>query len=162
MPTGGLAPLAIFFSSATPPSSAAGLALSPTFIPFTPWTTWDSYRDLLTTLATLGLAESVAPIQLALRLLITTGSLLLELEDIKAVVTGWDAVALTHRWRHVDPSMDELSARLLRIVDETGKSGEGRAATFARICGEVGVTMPEMPVLASRATVPYLTEPWYC
>ncbi len=141
---------------------AAGLALSPTFIPFTPWTTWDSYRDLLTTLGELGLAESVAPIQLALRLLITNGSRLLELEEINAVVTGWDAVALTHRWRHVDPSIDELSARLLRIVDEAGKSGEGRAATFARICAEVGVTMPEMPVLAARATVPYLTEPWYC
>ena len=141
---------------------AAGLALSPTFIPFTPWTTGDSYHDLLATLGELGLAESVAPIQLALRLLITNGSRLLELEEINAVVTGWDQVALTHRWRHVDPAMDELSARLLPIVDEAGKAGEGRAATFARICGEVGVTMPEMPVLVSRATVPYLTEPWYC
>ena len=109
---------------------AAGLALSPTFIPFTPWTTWASYRDLLATLGGLGLAASVAPIQLALRLLITNGSRLLELEEINAVVTGWDQVALTHRWRHVDPAMDELSARLLRIVDEAGKAGEGRAATF--------------------------------
>ena len=141
---------------------AAGLALSPTFIPFTPWTTMDSYRELLITLGELGLAASVAPIQLALRLLVTNGSLLLELDDIRACVTGWDPVALTHRWRHRDPSIDELSVRLLRIVDGAGKAGEGRAETFARICQEADVAMPDLPVLASRATVPFLTEPWYC
>ena len=46
----------------------AGLALSPTFIPFTPWTTRASYRDLLETLAQLNLAPAVAPIQLAVSL----------------------------------------------------------------------------------------------
>ena len=140
---------------------AAGLALSPTFIPFTPWTTWDSYRDLLRTLAELGLEQSVAPIQLALRLLITNGSRLLELEDIEAAVTGWDPVALTHRWRHRDPGIDALSTRMMRVVDESGKAGEGRAAAFGRIWREAGA-MPDLPVLPSRATVPYLTEPWYC
>jgi hypothetical protein len=140
----------------------AGLALSPTFIPITPWTTWDSYRDLLRTLAGLGLAAAVAPIQLALRLLITNGSRLLELGEIREAAAGWDPVALTHRWRHRDPSLDELSTRLLRLVDEAGKAGEARVATFARICREVDVEMPDLPVLADRATVPFLTEPWYC
>ena len=141
---------------------AAGLALSPTFIPFTPWTTWESYRDLLRTLAGLDLAASVAPIQLALRLLVTNGSRLLELDDIGAAVTNWDAVALTHRWRHADPSLDELARRLLHVVDAAGKAGEGRAATFQRICREVDVAIPDLPPLAARATVPFLTEPWYC
>jgi radical SAM superfamily enzyme YgiQ (UPF0313 family) len=135
----------------------AGLAISPTFIPFTPWTTWESYRDLLRTLADLGLRAHVAPIQLALRLLITNGSRLLELEEIGDAVTGWDASALTHRWCHRDPSLDDLSARLLRIVDEVP-----RAAAFARICREVDVDMPDLPILTSRSAVPYLTEPWYC
>jgi len=58
---------------------AAGLAMSPTFIPFTPWTTRESYRDFLRALVELGLAGEVAPIQLAIRLLIPEGSLLLEL-----------------------------------------------------------------------------------
>src|SRR5579863_849075 len=64
----------------------AGLALQPTFVPFTPWTTRDSYRDLLATLLQQDLVDSVAPIQLALRLLIPNASRLLELEDVQAVV----------------------------------------------------------------------------
>lgn len=141
---------------------AAGVMLAPTFIPFTPWTTLDSYRDLLRTLAALGLAEHVAPIQLALRLLITNNSRLLELEDIRRAITMWDPVALTHRWAHpADPAVDALAARLLGVVDEAGKAGLTRAESFARICQEAGVSV-DLPVLASRATIPYLTEPWYC
>jgi hypothetical protein len=135
---------------------AAGLALSPTFIPFTPWTTWESYRELLRTLAGLGLATSVAPVQLALRLLITNGSRLLDLEDIREAITGWDPVALTHRWKHRDPSLDELSTKLLQSLT----TAESRTETFARICREAGVALPDLA--APRSTVPFLTEPWYC
>jgi radical SAM superfamily enzyme YgiQ (UPF0313 family) len=135
---------------------AAGLALSPTFIPFTPWTTWESYRDLLRTLASLGLATSVAPVQLTLRLLITNGSRLLDLEDIREAITGWDPVALTHRWKHRDPSLDELSTKLLQSLT----TAESRTETFARICREAGVVLPVLA--APRSTVPFLTEPWYC
>ena len=62
---------------------SAGLTLAPTFIPFTPWTTRESYRELLESLVELDLAENVAPIQLALRLLIPSGSPLLELSDVR-------------------------------------------------------------------------------
>ncbi len=141
----------------------AGLALSPTFIPFTPWTSWESYRDLLRTLAELGLAGSVAPVQLALRLLITNGSRLLELDEIREAVVAWDPVGLTHRWRHRDDSIDHLAGQLLRIVHECGQAaGVGRAETFERICAGAGMMMPDLPVLAARATVPFLTEPWFC
>jgi radical SAM superfamily enzyme YgiQ (UPF0313 family) len=58
---------------------AAGVNLSPTFVPFTPWTTAESYVDLLETLELLDMVENVAPIQLAIRLLVTAGSPLLEL-----------------------------------------------------------------------------------
>ncbi len=64
---------------------SAGLTLAPTFIPFTPWTTRESYRELLELLVELDLVEHVAPVQLALRLLIPRGSRLLELDDVQAV-----------------------------------------------------------------------------
>ena len=54
-----------------------GLGFVPTFIAFTPWTTIAGYRELLRVLADEGLAASVAPVQLALRLLIPAGSRLL-------------------------------------------------------------------------------------
>lgn len=140
---------------------AAGLALAPTFVAFTPWTTLASYREMLAAIAELGLVENVAPVQLALRLLVTANSRLLELGDIRSVITGWDAASLTHRWRHPDAAVDALAAQVLRVVDEAGKAGLDRAATFGRVADAAGLAV-DLPVLASRATVPYLTEPWYC
>jgi len=37
-----------------------------------------------------------------------------------------------------------------------------RAAAFGRVAEAAGLAAKDLPVLASRATVPYLTEPWYC
>src|ERR1700751_5648228 len=57
----------------------SGLTLQPTFVPFTPWTTIEGYCELLEVLREQELARSMAPIQLAIRLLIPAGSRLLEL-----------------------------------------------------------------------------------
>ena len=62
------------------------LTLSPTFVPFTPWTTLESYQEFLWLLAELGLVEHVAPIQLAIRLLILPGSRLLELPEVRDLI----------------------------------------------------------------------------
>ena len=51
----------------------AGVPLCPTFIPFTPWTTRQSYVTFLREIARLGMVAQVAPIQLAIRLLIPEG-----------------------------------------------------------------------------------------
>ena len=60
---------------------AAGVPIAPTFVAFTPWTTLESYRDFLTEIDRLELVNSVAPIQLGIRLLVTSGSPLLGLDD---------------------------------------------------------------------------------
>src|SRR5205807_1271261 len=51
-----------------------GVALVPTFVAFHPWLTLDDYCDLIDTIAALDLVEHVAPIQLAIRLLVPEGS----------------------------------------------------------------------------------------
>src|SRR5262249_10962889 len=91
---------------------AAGLTLQPTFIPFTPWTTIEGYRDLLRVVADLELVENVASVQLALRLLITPGSRLRELDDIRAVVGPFDPERLVYPWKHRDAEVDALGARV--------------------------------------------------
>ena len=96
----------------------AGLAFSPTLVPFTPWTTWSGYRDLLDLLLELDLVENVSPIHLALRLLIPSGSRVLELPDIGRYVAGFDRAALIHRWKHPDEGLDKLSYDLMRLVTE--------------------------------------------
>ncbi len=88
-----------------------GLTLAPTFIPFTPWTTREQYREMLALLMELDLIEHVAPIQLALRLLIPSGSRLLELADVQAVIGEFDERALLYRWRHPDPPWTRWPSR---------------------------------------------------
>jgi radical SAM superfamily enzyme YgiQ (UPF0313 family) len=136
-----------------------GLTLAPTFIPFTPWTTRDSYRDLLALLLELNLVEHVAPIQLALRLLITAGSRLLELDDIQAMVGAFDEPALLHRWKHSDPSVDGLAAQTLKAAGLKGS----RREIFHKLWDLVADRpLPEDFDLMPRATIPYMDEPWYC
>jgi radical SAM superfamily enzyme YgiQ (UPF0313 family) len=138
---------------------SAGLVLAPTFIPFTPWTTRESYRELLESLVELDLADNVAPIQLALRLLIPNGSRLLELDDVKAVITGFDEPALLHRWKHPDPGVDSLAEQALKLAGQKGS----RREIFRKLWNLVtDRPLPEDFDLMPRATIPYMDEPWYC
>lgn len=141
----------------------AGLALQPTFLAFTPWTTIESYRDLLRVLKDLDLIESVPSVQLALRLLITSNSRLLELEDILTVAGPFDPKLLVYPWTHPDAQVDALGARIFRLVDKLQKQGLNRTDIFAAIWHEAGdEPLPENFHLIPRAAVPYLDEPWYC
>jgi radical SAM superfamily enzyme YgiQ (UPF0313 family) len=81
---------------------------------FTPWTTLDSYLDLLKVVAGLGLIRSVAPVQLAIRLLIPPGSRLLELSEIRALVGPLDEAALVYPWSNSDSRIHERSKRRFR------------------------------------------------
>ena len=142
---------------------AEGLALSPTFIPFTPWTTRESYREFLRALAGLELEEQVAPIQLAIRLLVTQGSLLLELPEVRSMIGPFDPAALTYPWRNGDAALDGLAAAAQRTVAREERSGTPRSEIFRKVweLAEAGAWPVEEP-RPQHATIPYLTEPWYC
>jgi len=144
----------------------AGLPLAPTFIAFTPWTTLASFADLLTTLAELDLVEHVAPVQLAIRLLIPTGSRLLELEEVRALVGEFDRERLAYPWQHPDPRVDELQQRVEAVVALVGKHDGARSQVFAAVRDAVSEFIPQAAwksaPLVARAAIPYLTEPWYC
>jgi radical SAM superfamily enzyme YgiQ (UPF0313 family) len=136
----------------------AGVTLAPTFVPFTPWTTIDAYADLLAQLDALELAEGVAPIQLAIRLLVTAESKLLELPDIRDLVDPFDAESLTFPWRHPDPRVDDLQRSVMRLV---GASSASRGDTFDRIVA-LATGEEDRPARAKGAMPPYMTEGWYC
>ena len=136
-----------------------GLTLAPTFIPFTPWTTRQSYRELLELLVDLDLVENVSPVQLALRLLIPRGSLLLDLSDVQAVIREFDEPALLYRWRHADPTVDTLAEQALRIAASHGS----RREVFGYLWNLVSDhPLLENPDPSPRAALPYLDEPWFC
>jgi radical SAM superfamily enzyme YgiQ (UPF0313 family) len=141
---------------------AIGLPLSPTFIPFHPWTTADSYRDFLRTIADCDLVSQVAPIQLAIRLLIPEGSLLMELPEVRALVGMYDARALYYPWKNPDPEMDRLCTAIQETIKREEKHRAPRAEIFRQIWDLAGAgAFPDVPMV-DRATIPYLTEPWYC
>ena len=141
----------------------AGLTLAPTFIPFTPWTTAAGYRDLLASVAELGLIDNVAPIQLALRLLITSASRLLELEEVRRIASDFDREALIYRWKHPDPDVDELAARALAIVTAEQRRHTPRREVFRQLWEAAhSRPLPEDYELLPRTVIPYMDEPWFC
>ena len=144
----------------------AGVTLVPTFVAFTPWTTRTGYCELLQTIDRLDLVEHIAPIQLAIRLLIPQGSRLLELDGIRGVIGAYSPESLTYPWQHEDSEVDTLQHHLERLVGSN--LAADRRAIFAQIWdvahATAGIPSPARRVrpLRSRATIPYLNEPWYC
>jgi radical SAM superfamily enzyme YgiQ (UPF0313 family) len=152
------------FVEAVTACRAAGLELAPTFVAFHPWITLEGYCDLLDTIEALDLVSNVAPIQLAIRLLIPEGSRLLEVADVRRLVDRFDPDTLTWRWAHADPRVDCLQQEIARVAGV--QLNGNRAAAFERI-RELAYTAGGRAVARTapvrhRATVPYLNEPWYC
>lgn len=150
-------------------SRLLGVAISPTFVAFTPWTNLEGYCALLARLAELDLVENVAPIQLAIRLLIPSGSRLLELAEVRAIAGPYDPMAMVYPWSNADPRVDKLCEEVQKLVRSGEKEGQTRRAIFMRIwklayaiAGDSAGGMPDFPLSVSRATIPYLNEPWYC
>jgi radical SAM superfamily enzyme YgiQ (UPF0313 family) len=147
----------------------AGLAIQPTFVAFHPWTTLESYCEMLEFLREHGLVESVAPIQLSIRLLIPAGSRLMELEEARRLVEEFDREGLAYPWVHRDARVDELQREVAGMVSEGDRAGWSRSLTFGRIekrAREVaGLKVVEgnpLQVLTAPVGVPHLTEAWYC
>jgi hypothetical protein len=146
----------------------AGITLQPTFVPFTPWTTMESCHDLFQQLHRLDLVEAVAPIQLGIRLLIPAGSKLLELDDVRRLVGPFDAKALVYPWKNSNPAVDLLCEELQEIAATSEQLKRSRSVTFERMWRAASPSARRIAneesarVLPSRATVPFLNEPWYC
>ncbi len=144
-----------------------GMALHPTFVPFTLWTTVGGYVDLLRVIEAQGVIENVAPIQLGIRLLIPEGSRMLELEDVRRQVGPFDPQSLAYPWKNTDPRLDALSDIVQEIAAAAERQKESRPATFERIWkaahAAAGLPAPQIDIRSSsHAAIPFLSEPWYC
>jgi radical SAM family protein/B12 binding protein len=152
------------FATAAALCREAGLTLTPTFVAFHPWLKLDGYCDLLECVQDLDLVDHVAPIQLAIRLLIPRGSRLLELEEVQALVGPFDGDTLAYPWSHSDPRVDELQRDVSHIVGV--RTAGDRRAVFAEIAAVAfeRAGRRRRPILPqpTRAAVPHLSEPWYC
>ena len=162
------------FIEVTTQLRALGLTLNPTFVAFNPWISVEGYRDLLRVIAELDLVDNVAPIQYAIRLLITAQSALLELPSIKALIHPFDEQALVYPWYHTDPQVDALQQTIIDLVAQAEQTGQSRQTIFAQVWAlteeYIGVlangarpeTMQAVIAREKRRFTPRLSEPWYC
>jgi Fe-S oxidoreductase len=143
-----------------------GLALAPTFVPFTPWTTLDGYRELLATVLRLQLVEAVPPVQLAIRLLVPQGSYLMRLPEFAARVGAFDPALLGYPWHAADARVDALQGELMAWVMQAEKDGISRAEIFAglwsRTHAALGEAAPPLDPTQFGDPIPHHSEPWYC
>jgi len=140
--------------------------LAPTFVAFTPWTTLDNYIELLQLLAELQLVESVAPVQLSIRLLVPAGSYLLRLADLGDSVGAFDPAILGHPWPNPDPRVDTLQQKVQAWVTRAEAEGLSRPEIFTEIWklahAQAGRQAPTLEMVHTGEAVPRLSENWYC
>jgi hypothetical protein len=124
---------------------------------------------LLDDIEALDLIDAVAPIQLALRLLVAPASRLLERDDVRGLVGALDRHTLVHPWRHPDPRVDVLQREVEQIAG-TRAGRDTRRHVFSRV-REAAAAMSgerrrppgvDSGIVRQRVEVPYLDEPWYC
>jgi hypothetical protein len=137
-----------------------GIDVRPSFLPFTPWTTRDDLVTLVEFVADHDLVASVDPVQYTIRLLLPSGSLLLEHPDLTPHLGEWDDERLTFTWTPAQPEMDDLQRELARLVEESVGRGEPISTTYARVRSAIGVA--PLGVSSAPADRPHLTESWFC
>lgn len=142
-----------------------GLALAPTFVPFTPWTTAEGYLGLLRRLVELDLVDSVPPIQLAIKLLVPRGSYLFQIAGFEQLLGPFDEKLFGYPWRHQDGRLDVLQAQLQAFAAQADNDGLSRAQSFAEIwrIAHVQLELEPPPLTLAAGQAPaHMSEPWYC
>ena len=138
-----------------------GIAVRPSWLPFTPWTTLEQVQALVDFVAEHDLVGNVDPVQYTIRLLVPPGSLLLDHPDLAPHLGAYDPERLSYPWRSADPAMDELQVDVTALVEDAVTAGETIATVYARVRDAVG--LGPVAVDESRAAaVPRLSEPWFC
>ncbi len=143
----------------------AGIALRPTWVPFTPWTTLDSYLEIFQFIDTHRLIYHVDPVQYAVRLLIPPGSYLLNRPEVKALSLTLDEAAFSYVWAHPDPRMDELHKTVNTIVENDARAGIDTLETFYRmwtLAADMHGSRHAPSCRNQHQPAPRITEAWFC
>ncbi|MCY3740265.1 MAG: CUAEP/CCAEP-tail radical SAM protein [Candidatus Poribacteria bacterium] len=142
-----------------------GIALRPTWVPFTPWTTLDDYLEIFQFVDTHRLVYHVDPVQYAVRLLIPPGSYLRNRPETKALPLTLDEAAFSYTWVHPDARMDELHKTVNALVENDARAGADTLETFYRIWSLAADMRSQPSPKQSRGVhqpAPRITEAWFC
>ena len=146
----------------------AGIALRPTWVPFTPWTTLDDYLEILQFVDTHHLIYHVDPVQYAVRLLIPPGSYLLNRPETTALSLTLDEASFSYTWTHPDARMDELHKTVSALVENDARAGVDTLETFYQIWTLAADihgsrhTPLDFHSKDAHQPAPRITEAWFC
>ena len=145
----------------------AGLAVRPSWLPFTPWTGLSDLDDIFSFIADQGLMGATDPVQMGIRLLVPEGSLVLSIPDARSEILGsYDFATLSYTWESSAPAIDELQGRVLALAEQ-GSRGEMDPrqtlhAQWTAARRAIGRPPPSLEEVDWEDSVPGLTESWFC
>ena len=141
----------------------AGIAIRPTWLPFTPWTSARDYLAMLEFIETRRLISAVPPVQLGLRLLVPPASPLADPIREQGWLEAFDPDGLIWQWRHPDPRMDQLQSEAASLVEAA--EGAPPADVFRAVkhlaCERLDAK-PWPDTDTPPRHIPGLTEAWFC
>ncbi len=135
----------------------SGVALRPTWLPFTPWTSPAHFLDLVRFVETRKLVDVTPPVQLGLRLLVPSDSPLVHPMRELGSLVAYDSDGLTWNWQHEDARMDDLQAEIAGLAERQASLSQIKAAACRWLEAE-----PWPDVAAPHVHRPGLTEDWFC
>lgn len=142
---------------------SAGVHIRPTWLPFFPWTSPEEIADIALFIDRHGLWSATDPVQLAIRLLIPDGSLLVEHPEVTPHLSGYDPTTLTWSWPFQNATTAQLHGDLDSIAAEASDCGAEAEDTLtlmrSRIEEASGVRLGPLPW---SPPAPRLTESWFC
>lgn len=148
-------------------TSQAGLDLHPSWLPFTPWTTVDDVVEIFRFLDRHDLFDVTPPVQMAIRLLVPEGSLILSMRDHLACIGPYDPESLTYPWQSKDAAVDALQQRLAQMASLDADADVETSSTLVAMWEEslraAGAPVDEAQIPAGAVSGrPNMTEPWFC
>lgn len=141
----------------------SGIYLRPTWLPFLPWTKPAEIAGLFQFLDTNDLAGAIDPVQLAIRVLIPEGSLLVDHPAMKPHLSHFDPEALTWAWEFEDIESARLHKELDRIAAEASDCKEDAGDTLTAMRSIISdISGIELGEQKTVGMVPRLSESWFC
>ena len=145
---------------------SAGIAVRPSWLPFTPWTELSDLDDIFTFVGEHDLMGATDPVQMGIRLLVPEGSLVLSIPGAERFLGDYDSEHLGYPWLSPDPAVDRLQEQVMALAERESQGEMSRRETlhaqWSLARQAVGRPSPGREEVEWDTPVPGLTESWYC
>ena len=144
-------------------SLSNSIDIRPTWMPFTPWTEVKDFVNIINLIENYKLRETVAPIQLTIKLLIPKNSLILSSNEIEPYIGVFDPTSFSYQWTYKNPEIDKLQKQLFEYVlnNESIDEYEQYLGLVDIVQSHTGVSLIRHSEYVKRS-VPKLSETWFC